>query len=74
MERADVQPYRLRLPREEYEALRAISFATGTSINELIHRAVREYLSDEGRREQVRALMEGAIAQYQVALDKLADL
>lgn len=73
-EKSDVQAFKLRLPRGEHEALKAIAFATGTSINELIHQAVQEYLAGEGRRIEVRHLMEETMDRYEVALDKLKDL
>lgn len=69
----EVQQLKLRLPRADYEALRLIAFSTGTSMNELVQSAIREYLTSAGRREHIRSLMEEAIEQYQVALDKLAD-
>jgi predicted DNA-binding protein len=70
----ETQQFTIRLPREEYEALKAISVATGTSLNELFHTAIQSYLADGGRREHIAALMTQTIEQYQIALDKLKDM
>ncbi|MGH2699582.1 MAG: DNA-binding protein [Actinomycetota bacterium] len=64
----------LRMPRDVYEGLRALSFATGTSINELVLRAVANHMAQEGHRELVEAAATRVREQYRVALDKLADL
>lgn len=70
----DTQVVTLRMPRDVYEGLRALSFATETSINELVLRGVRNYMSQEGHRELVEAAATRVREQYRVALDKLADL
>lgn len=70
----DTQVVTLRSPREVYEGLRVLSFATGTSINELVLRALRGYMADEDHREFVEAAATRVREQYRVALDKLAEL
>jgi predicted transcriptional regulator len=70
----EIQALTLRVPREVHEALRTLSFATDTSVNELILRAVRDYLSEEGHRAAVDGFLAQARDRYKVALDKLADL
>jgi len=70
----DTQVVTLRMPRDVYEGLRALSFATETSINELVLRGVGNYMSQEGHRELVEAAATRVREQYRVALDKLADL
>lgn len=72
--RKDTQVVTLRMPRDVYEGLRALSFATETSINELVLRGVGNYMSQEGHRELVEAAATRVREQYRVALDKLADL
>ncbi len=72
--REEVQALTLRVPREVHEALRTLSFATGTSINELALRALRDFLAEKGHREAVTASLGKAQDQYRVALDKLRDL
>jgi hypothetical protein len=49
----DTQVVTVRLPRDVYEGLRALSFATDTSINELVLRAVGNYMTQGGHRELV---------------------
>ena len=70
----NTQVVTVRLPRDVYDGLRALSFATDTSINELVLRAVGNYMSQEGHRELVDAAATRVREQYRVALDKLADL
>lgn len=69
-----VQAVLVRMPKEECEALRSFAHLTGTSLNEVFVRAVREFLAGEGRREEFDALLARAKSQYQVALDKLKEL
>lgn len=71
---ADVQQVTIRMPREVHEAMKALSVATGRSINEITLGALRDYLSGEGHRRAVDAYFLEAREMYRVALDKLADL
>lgn len=64
----------VRVPGEIHEGLRTMAFATGTSINDLVLRALRDYMADAGRREEVAAYIREAQQQFRVALDKLKDL
>lgn len=70
----DTQVVTLRMPRDVYEGLRALSFATDTSINEFVLRAVGNYMTEEGHSELVDAAATRVREQYRVALDKLANL
>lgn len=64
----------LRLPTEMSEALRTYAFVTGLSGNEIIKRAVTEYLQHHARTDMVRTAFEQTLSEHQVALDKLAHL
>lgn len=64
----------VRLPAEVHEALRAVAFARGGSLNDAVLRAVGDFLADKGRREAVDAMAARVREQYRVALDKLKDL
>jgi hypothetical protein len=64
----------VRLPAEVHEALRTVAFASGGSLNDVVLRAVGDFLSDKGRREAVDAMATRVREQYRVALDKLKDL
>jgi hypothetical protein len=70
----NTQALTIRVPTEVYEALRSLSFATDTSMNELALRAFGDYLAGQGHQEAVEALAKNLSQQYQVALDKLAHL
>ncbi|CAN5221529.1 hypothetical protein BH20ACT9_BH20ACT9_09190 [soil metagenome] len=74
MARKDTQVLTVRLAHEEYEAVRGYAFATDTSMNDIVRRALREFLAGEGREEEFEAFLTRARSQYRVALDKLADL
>jgi hypothetical protein len=74
MTRPEMQSFPLRLSVEEHTALKTYASVTGTSANEVVRTALREYLAGPGRREEFNALLERARDQYAVALDKLADL
>lgn len=64
----------LRLDETEYQALQAVSLATGETVTGVIRDAVRSYLGDETRRVEVSAQIGQIMERYSVALDKLADL
>lgn len=70
----ETQVVTVRMPREEHEALKIYAFHSGSSINEVVLRAVRNYLATEGRSDQFDKLLKKARVQYRVALDKLKDL
>jgi hypothetical protein len=61
------------LPRDLYESLRALAFATGEEIEEHVMRAVRGYLDDEGHRAAVHGFGERARTRYRGALDRLGE-
>jgi hypothetical protein len=64
----------LRVPKEVHEALRTTAYATDASINEIVLRAIRDYLGNEGHRRKVEGFLRKSQTQWRVALDKLADL
>ena len=70
----NVKQLPLRLPEDDYQALKAYAFFTGKSMNGLVTQAVQEYLAGPGRREQFEAMMKKARADYRVTLDKLKEL
>ncbi|MBY0443451.1 MAG: ribbon-helix-helix domain-containing protein [Mycobacteriaceae bacterium] len=81
MAQADVfcakeQPVRIpvRLPAELAEALRNYAFVTDTSANEVIKRALTEYLKANAHTDMVRSAFAKTLEQHSIAFDKLADL
>lgn len=72
--RQELQQLNVRIPKDVYDALRTYSYATESSINEAVLRALADFLASQGRQEEVDAFLKGARKQYRVALDKLADL
>jgi hypothetical protein len=64
----------VRLPAELADALKNYAFVTETSGNEVIKRALIEYLQVHGRTDIVRDAFEKVLSRHAVAFDKLADL
>ncbi len=64
----------VRLPAELADALKNYAFVTETSGNEVIKRALIDYLKVHGRTDMVRDAFEKVLTRHAVAFDKLADL
>jgi hypothetical protein len=64
----------VRLPIEVADALKNYAFLTSTSGNEVIKKAVIEYLKIHGRPEVMRSAFERVVEQHRVALDKMKDM
>lgn len=73
-DKPSMQQLNVRVPKDAYDALRTYAYATDNSINEVVLRALADFLASRGRQEEVDSFLEGARDQYRVALDKLADL
>ena len=70
----NLQQLNVRVPKDVYDALRTYAYATDSSINEVVLRALADFLASQGRQEEVDSFLKGARKQYRVALDKLADM
>jgi hypothetical protein len=70
----DLQQVNVRVPRDVYEALRTYTYATDVSMNEVVVRAIVDFLATQGRWEEVEAFLQRARKQYRGALDRSADL
>ncbi len=64
----------VRLPVELADALKNYAFVTEASGNEVIKRALIDYLQVHGRTDMVRDAFEKVLNRHAVAFDKLADL
>ena len=64
----------VRLPVELADALKNYAFVTEASGNDVIKRALVEYLKVHGRTDVVRAAFDRVLSQHAIALDKLKDL
>lgn len=64
----------VRLPTDQYEALKAYAFFTKRSMNEIISQAVQEFLTGSARSGQMKTMLNEAQDRYRVVLDKLKDL
>lgn len=69
----DRQEFLTRLPTEDHQALRALSYFTGRSMNDIVCEALHGYLVDEGRRQHVNAVFESGESSMRELLDKLGD-
>jgi predicted transcriptional regulator len=64
----------VRLPAELADALKNYAFITETSGNEIIKRAIGEYLRAHAQTDMVKAAFAKALEQHAIAFEKLADL
>ncbi len=64
----------VRLPADLADVLRNYAFLTNTSANEVIKRAVAEYLKTHGRAEMMEAAFDRVLREHSVALEKLKDM
>jgi hypothetical protein len=64
----------VRLPAELADAVKNYAFVTDTSANEVVKRALIEYLKIHGRAEMMEAAFERVVAEHKVALHKLEDM
>lgn len=69
----DTRALTIRLPHDEYETLRGYAFTMDQTMNDVVRKALAEYLTGVGRRQQFETLLGEARSTYRVALDKLAD-
>ena len=65
------QALTLRLPPDVHDQLRAYSFFTRRSANELVTDLLRDFLAGAGRVELMSAMREQGMATHREALDKL---
>lgn len=71
---SQVKEFTLRLPVELADELRNYAFVTSQPVNEVIKRALFDYLTDTGRHDAVTAAFQRVVADHAIALDKLRDL
>lgn len=71
---ADTRAFRLRMPQDLYDAVKAAAFYTDRSMNELVVEAVQKHLAQELRSEQFEAMLDQGESRYRAVLDKLAEL
>jgi len=63
----------LRLTEEEHEALRVRAALDGTSMQEAVRRAVREYVARADHRDRVAAAAEIVVQHHADALRRLGE-
>jgi hypothetical protein len=64
----------VRLPAELADVLRNYAFLTNTSANDVIKRALIDYLKTHSRAEMMDAAFDRVLHDHGVALDKLKDM
>jgi predicted transcriptional regulator len=64
----------VRLPAELADVLRNYAFLTNTSANDVIKRALIDYLKTHSRAEMMDAACDRVLHDHGVALDKLKDM
>lgn len=73
-ETRETQMLTVRVPRELHDGLRTLAFATETSINELVVRAIANFMAADAHDEAVDAFLRRSQTKWRVALDKLSDM
>jgi hypothetical protein len=73
-QRQGTRQLNVRVPTDVYDALRTYAYATETTINDAVGRALVDFLSTKGRHDEISSFLERARNQYRTTLDKLADL
>ena len=64
----------VRLPAELADAVKNYAFVTDTSANEVIKRALIEYLKIHGRADLMKAALDRVMQEHSLALQKLEDM
>jgi predicted transcriptional regulator len=64
----------VRLPAELADVLRNYAFLTNTSANDVIKRALIDYLKAHSRAEMMDAAFDRVLRDHGVALEKLRDM
>lgn len=64
----------VRLPSELADAVKNYAFVTETSANEVIKRALIEYLKVHGRADLMQAAFDRVVRDHSIALEKLKDM
>jgi len=72
--KVDTTALTVRLPVELADALKNYAFVTETSGNEVIKRALMEYLQVHGRKDLMRSAFDRVVEQHGEALDRLKDM
>lgn len=70
----NVQKFVLRLPTEEHEGLKIMASIAGQSMNDLIVRAIRDFLAGSGKREEFEKTLAKVSERHRLVLDKLAHM
>jgi hypothetical protein len=63
----------INVPRALYDELRTVALVSGIEVDELVERAVRAYLDDDGHEATVWGFVERARRRQRGALDLLAE-
>jgi hypothetical protein len=69
---ASTQAVTMRLPLDEYEALRAYAFVSKQSVNDVVRRAIRQLLATEGASGETYAMFDAAKGQYRVVVNEIS--
>lgn len=64
----------VRLPAELADAVKNYAFVTDTSANDVIKRALVEYLKIHGRADLMKAAFDRVVQDHSLALQKLEDM
>jgi len=68
-----IPSHEVELPKDVYDALQAVAFATDEEVVDHVVRALRGYLAEDGHRAAVSGFATRAQMRYRPAFDRLSD-
>ena len=68
-----IHVFTTRMPADEYEVLKSYAFFVGSSINDVLLRAVRTYLRARAADAQLDAMVEEARRRFQETVERMPD-
>lgn len=69
----EAQALTVRVSPQDYELLRTYAFLTGTSMNTIMVRAMREFLAEHAREREIDDLVDRAKEKFRETIDRLGE-
>lgn len=66
-----VHVFTTRMPKDEYEVLRAYAFFINSPINDVVLRALRRYLAEHANDPELDAMIEQQRTQFRQTVERL---
>lgn len=72
-ERNDTRAFTVRLPKDEYEALKAFALYTDATMSDVLLRALREFLAADDRERDIDDMLREARARIRRTVQRFKD-